>query len=139
MGAAQPDELDWPLAIADQTDPLTPLEQQILARLNTQAQTLSDRCQQCYACLPCPEDIHIPEVLRLRNLTLAYGMEKFGRYRYRMFENAGHWFPGRLGSRCTECGDCLPRCPEQLDIPALLQDTHTRLQDHPRPRLWESI
>ncbi|NJR53871.1 MAG: aldo/keto reductase [Acaryochloris sp. CRU_2_0] len=139
VGAAQPDELDWPLAIADQTDPLTPLEQQILARLNTQAQTLSDRCQQCYACLPCPEDIHIPEVLRLRNLTLAYGMEKFGRYRYRMFENAGHWFPGRLGSRCTECGDCLPRCPEQLDIPALLQDTHTRLQDHPRPRLWESI
>lgn len=139
VGAAQPDELDWPLAIADQTHPLTDLEQHILDRLHTQSQTLLERCQQCYACLPCPEDINIPEVLRLRNLTLAYDMEAFGRYRYRMFENAGHWFPGQQGSRCTDCGDCLPRCPEQLDIPRLLKDTHTRLQGQPRPRLWESI
>lgn len=139
VGAAKPEELDWPLAIADQIYPLTDPEQQILDRLQTQAQTLPDLCQQCYACLPCPEAINIPEVLRLRNLTLAYDMEEFGRYRYRMFENAGHWFPGRRGNRCTDCGDCLPRCPEQLDIPQLLQDTHTRLQGQPRPRLWESI
>lgn len=139
VGAATPEELDWPLAIADQNHPLTDKEQQILNRLQIQAQTLPNLCQQCYACLPCPEEINIPEVLRLRNLTLAYDMEEYGRYRYRMFENAGHWFPGRQGHRCTECGDCLPRCPEQLDIPSLLQDTHTRLQGQPRPRLWESI
>lgn len=139
VGAAKPEELDWPLEIADQIHPLTEQEQQILDRLQTQAQTLPDLCQQCYACLPCPEDINIPEILRLRNLTLAYDMEEFGRYRYRMFENAGHWFPGRRGNRCTDCGDCLPRCPEQLNIPQLLQDTHTRLQGQPRPRLWESI
>lgn len=139
VGAAKPEELDWPLAIADQIHSLSDLEQDILNRLQTQAQTLPDLCQQCHACLPCPEDINIPEILRLRNLTLAYDMEDFGRYRYRMFENAGHWFPGRRGNRCTDCGDCLPRCPEQLKIPQLLQDTHTRLQGQPRPRLWESI
>lgn len=139
VGAAKPEELDWPLAIADQIHPLTDEEQQILDRLQIQAQMLPDLCQQCYACLPCPEDINIPEILRLRNLALAYDMEEFSRYRYRMFENAGHWFPGRRGNRCTDCGDCLPRCPEQLNIPQLLQDTHTRLQGQPRPRLWESI
>jgi len=139
VGAASPEELDWPLAIADQIHPLTAPEQTILERLQTQAQTLPDLCQQCYACLPCPEEINIPEVLRLRNLTFAYNMEDFGRYRYRMFENAGHWFPGRQGHRCSDCGDCLPRCPEQLDIPKLLKDTHIRLRGQPRPRLWESI
>ncbi len=35
--------------------------------------------------------INIPEVLRLRNLAVAYEMTDFGQYRYRMLENAGHW------------------------------------------------
>lgn len=141
LGAANPAELDLPLAVADQTDALTPREAAILAQLaQQQSQALGpDQCSQCYACLPCPEEIQIPEVLRLRNLAVAYDMEAFGRYRYRMFENAGHWFPGTKASRCTECGDCLPRCPENLAIPALLQDAHQRFQGSPRPRLWEAM
>jgi predicted aldo/keto reductase-like oxidoreductase len=141
VGAATPSELEWPLAIADETGSLTPTEQDILQRLaQHQADQLGpDQCQQCYACLPCPEDIHIPEVLRLRNLAVAYDMVEFGRYRYRMFENAGHWFPGTKANRCTDCGDCLPRCPSHLPIPKLLQDAHGRLQADTRPRLWESV
>jgi uncharacterized protein len=139
LGAANPAELTEPLTVANQDEPLTPLELEILQRLQTHlTDTLAtDRCSQCYACLPCPENIQIPEILRLRNLTVAYNMTDYGQYRYRMFENAGHWFPGVKGSRCTECGDCLPRCPEQLNIPALLQDTHQRLNGSAGRRLWE--
>lgn len=138
VGPANPEELSAPLTVADRDQPLSAIEVEVLQRLETQAQqTLgTERCSQCYQCLPCPENINIPEVLRLRNLAVAYEMTDYGKYRYGMFENAGHWFAGVKGNRCTNCGDCLPRCPEQLNIPTLLKDTHQRLNGISRRRLW---
>ncbi|MBF2017906.1 MAG: aldo/keto reductase [Rivularia sp. T60_A2020_040] len=139
VGAATPDELIEPLKVADHDGELKLAEIRVFKRLENHQNTVLDteKCSQCYECLPCPENINIPEVLRLRNLAVAYHMTDYGKYRYGMFENAGHWFPGMKGSRCTECGECLPKCPEKLDIPALLKDTHERLKGKEGRRLWE--
>ncbi|NJL80023.1 MAG: aldo/keto reductase [Richelia sp. RM2_1_2] len=139
VGAATPEELIEPLKVADNDGELKLAEITVFNRLENHQNTVlnTEKCSQCYECLPCPENINIPEVLRLRNLAVAYDMTDYGKYRYGMFENAGHWFPGMKGSRCTECGECLPKCPEKLDIPALLKDTHERLNGKEGRRLWE--
>jgi predicted aldo/keto reductase-like oxidoreductase len=138
IGPAKPEELVISPELFDPPNELTKAEIDIFEKLENQQNDvlLTDKCSQCYDCLPCPENIHIPEVLRLRNLALAYDMKDYGEYRYGMFENAGHWFPGMKANRCTECGDCLPKCPENLDIPTLLKDTHERLQGKAGRRLW---
>jgi hypothetical protein len=140
VGAAIPEELEAIINVSERDQPLDAAEIAVFNRLEAHLtdKLATDLCSQCYQCLPCPENINIPEVLRLRNLAVAYEMTDFGQYRYRMLENAGHWFPGRKANNCTECGDCLPRCPEKLPIPQLLFNTHELLNGPPQRRLWSS-
>jgi uncharacterized protein len=137
VGAAVPAELDLPLGTS--LEAWSAEELVVIDRLQAHLQTEldTDFCSQCHACLPCPEDINIPEILRLRNLAMAYEMVDYGKYRYRMLENAGHWFPGQRGHHCTECGDCLPRCPQH--IPELLFDADDRLKSGNGRRLWDNF
>lgn len=137
VGAAHPDEFAPHLKALKVDGPLTGEEREIIGRLDSQYKRLGNTlCTLCHKCLPCPEGINIPEVLRLRNLAIAFDMVEFGRYRYKMFENADHWFGGKKAACCTRCNDCLPRCPERLDIPALLLETHEMLYAGEGKRKW---
>ncbi len=138
VGAAHPDEFTPHLKALEVDGPLVEEEQEIIDRLDNQYKRLGNTlCTLCHKCLPCPEGINIPEVLRLRNLAIAFDMVEFGRYRYRMFENADHWFWGRKATFCTKCNECLPRCPERLNIPDLLAEAHKMFYIEEGKRKWK--
>ncbi len=127
MGIHEPEHFTQNLSILNNYS--ATVFQEVHERVDAPLSRVSNFCIACGDCLPCPEEINIPEVLRFRHLLEAYDMEDYGKFRYNMFEGEGHWFPGNFAAKCTECGDCLPRCPEKLEIPKLLFATHKRLFD----------
>lgn len=138
VGASRPGELALAKRLAHADGALTSTEQAVLDQLGRRRRERlgSQHCEQCRACLPCPREVPIPELLRLRNLRLGHDMQAFCEERYNLIGRAGHWWEEVDASLCNRCGDCLPRCPHQLPIPELLEETHQLLAAAPRRRLW---
>lgn len=131
-GPSTPQELDRNLLAADYrgSGPERELFDQVAERVERiyREKTRDTFCTHCNQCLPCPENINIPGLLNWRNMAMGFEMEDFTRQRYSRVGQGGAWVPGEKGSQCTRCGECLPRCPEHLDIPALLWETHEKLE-----------
>ena len=86
-----------------------------------------------------PGEINIPWILRLRNLALAYDMVEFGKMRYNLLGNGGHWFPGNRADKLegVDLSECLRNSPHASKIPAYLSEAHTMLAGEEKKRLQE--
>jgi uncharacterized protein len=110
--AAGPLALGAAASIGASVAPLTEEEQAQIAAL--QASYDKVFCRRCDYCQPCSEDIPIQTVLGVRSMVKRMGIE--------LFRNGPFWGAINKGRNCTECGDCMTRCPYELPIPDLIRE-----------------
>jgi len=74
-----------------------------------------------------PSGINIPEILRFRTMWKCYDMKDFGLYRYNMFQEKDHWFPGSFPNSENLKRIDLSRCPADFPLTELIHETHEGL------------
>jgi predicted aldo/keto reductase-like oxidoreductase len=107
---------------------LSPQEEQVIGRLaEIYREKLLVPCTGCAYCLPCPEGVNIPQNFAiLNNLSLESNLRRRLLVRWSYRKLAG---PGQVNlesssgkaSLCTNCGHCLPLCPQEINIPLELE------------------
>jgi len=115
------------VAVASDTTPLSPEDKAAIDRQLERLVAMTDLfCTGCGYCKPCPEAVDIPRVFKLYNEARVYGLwdhsrAKYARWRENMKEDA------LQGDACVECGECLEKCPQKIEIPTQLREAHAAL------------
>jgi predicted aldo/keto reductase-like oxidoreductase len=79
-------------------------------------------CTGCNYCKPCPNKVDIPQVFQRYNVGRVYGMwdQARGGYQWQLKH-------GSAADQCVECGECEPKCPQNLKIREQLKESHAAL------------
>jgi predicted aldo/keto reductase-like oxidoreductase len=90
-------------------------------------------CRRCDYCQPCSEEIPIQYVLGMRSIVKRMGIGVLDR----------RWIRGALDKarNCSECGECMERCPYGLPIPNLIRESigWVDQQKGPGKKGWKKI
>lgn len=110
---------------------LRPLTRDELAMVDARAKAFvaasGKVCTLCEYCMPCPKDICIPDVMTLANASRLLGLHEDARRQYAKYVK-GWAEAGSDGAPCVECGHCVERCPQGIDVPKELKRAHELLK-----------
>ena len=85
-----------------------------------------------------PGGINLQEVRRLWSLDRAFHMQAYGKLRYNLLGNGGHWFPGVNATEFDEVAIReIGRKAGIPDLTTILREAHDRFGDAPRKRLQQ--
>ena len=79
----------------------------------------------CGYCIPCPNKVNIPRNFELMDLYRVWGLRELARQGYAQLVDPE--CGGLQAGACKECGKCLPKCPQHIDIIEQLKETHAAL------------
>ncbi len=123
-GMSEETHVEENLRIAGEAHPnsLTEEELQLIKRVeNKYRELMKVECTGCQYCMPCPAGVNIPLCFELYNNLYLEGDPDTVKFMYaaRVGGALGLEEP-EFASRCVQCGQCLEKCPQHIDIPTVL-------------------
>jgi predicted aldo/keto reductase-like oxidoreductase len=109
-GFRSTDEVDFALNVADHFEGLTSEEKRAYKFGELPPEPF---CRECGACMPCPDGVEIPTILRWSTYSTFYGIKNWTREQYPKLRT-------RVNS-CSECAACENKCPYHLPVMAMLK------------------
>ncbi|MDI6601659.1 MAG: aldo/keto reductase [Thermoanaerobacteraceae bacterium] len=85
--------------------------QKVKAMMDENAKLADLYCTGCEYCMPCPENVKIPDILRLMNYYRVYGLKDYAIREYSKIKNES-----RDVYYCNDCGKCIDVCPQKLNV-----------------------
>ena len=116
-------------AIASREEPLSAEERQRVLEALQECERLSDLyCTGCRYCMPCPHYVDIPRNFEAMNYYQVWGLKEHARSRYKKLGRPTKTRRVvRWAEACVECGECEPKCPQNIPIRARLKETAATL------------
>jgi len=110
-GMANPQEVEENLTAAQSLE-LTPEERVAIDRMKSELDQRT--CRRCRYCEPCPQGVQISSLLHGRSIVRRMGAARWKEWGAREIIASAEL--------CTECGECVTKCPYDLPIPELLRE-----------------
>ena len=105
-------------------DKMTDRERKSVEGIAAMFKELCDNiCTQCKYCQPCPNEVNISMIFAELQRYQIYGDRESAKRYYSMIGKVP-WAPGKDATACVECGECLEKCPQNIEIIEQLKKAH---------------
>jgi uncharacterized protein len=131
-GMNEENHIEQNLTIADSAhaDSLSVEELELVERVSRKYHELMQiDCTGCGYCMPCPSGVQIPKCFDIYNKMHMFGNVEEAKFLYTI-SVSGVLSNGKPGfaSECAECGECLEKCPQNIEIPDFLEKVSTEME-----------
>lgn len=110
-------------AIASEDEPMSAADHKKASEMMEEIKRFSDLyCTGCSYCMPCPMGINIPAVFNCHTYKNVYGLTEHAKTMYARIRDPENEKAGAPVTACVECGACLEKCPQKIDIPTKLKE-----------------
>lgn len=146
VGAARPGDFDEHVRALEHYDGAAEVIAPIEQRLRAEMERVLGRewCERGLRGLPTydavPGEVNVQEILRLWTFARSFDLIGWGKMRYNLMGNAGHWFPGANASSIDPAAitRALDGHPLADRIPGVLREAHEMLKGEQQKRLSET-
>lgn len=106
--------------------PLNKEEMELVSEVRTKLLELTQvNCTSCNYCMPCPHGVDIPGNFGIFNHHSMYNNDKYTKWAYSSLDKKE-----ASATVCIDCGECLPKCPQQIEIPTDLNKMSNYLKEN---------